>query len=1449
MTAEYPVPPGADGARPISPTDVAQFVRLEQCERYLRLRLHARAANSGFMADYGVAPQSLPPLLTRSGARFEERIEAAIAARYPTVHFAKGVPLDERRPDNGAQVVAPARDLAPGATLVLFQPRLVVALDGWALRGDADIVRLERDGGGGLRALIADMKSSAGVKVEHRLQVAFYHEMLAALLARAGVPCAGIATAILYRGPAAGGVDLAPDEAVRLEDERAAAGRWFGLAEGLLEVVADPESYRDAVRDLVTGPRSAATRVATADFAALPYHLGYKCDGCLYNEFCMKWSAAHDDLSLLPHLTAQDKAALGRAGVATARDLAALKEFADQGAEDLVPAPGREALVRDLAATWPVGPRLDELIHRARRYRKWRRDPVDALGYIPSKGYGSLPYSDAGHNPNLVRVYIDAQHDYLNDRIYLLGALVVGGEGGEERPERRQSVVRLAAGPPETAEQEAALFVDWIAATVRAIVAVAAPDERGEPNAPIHLIFYNAYEQRLLLDGLARHFATILGTTPLYDFLTQLAAYDSPIATFLDQEIRELKNYPLTCQSLQAVAAYRKFDWNAPAPYRDLFRARLFDFWGRLDRDDDTSAWYTSRARFSSQIPLEYAYAAWGALADPAPGKRDDFAAYRQATPELLTGFHARRLEALEWVAHDFAGNRQTEKRTFALPDLDAFKDKARTLAQALDEFVTIERHTTLAAWKAARLAPPERRVLAGETLVVRYREEDQAPGVAAQNRENERRRLRREEYRAAYREAHPDAASVRLPADQRKASDWSQEGLRVRLRLDTAGADCDLDQALGLTTLREGATLVVCPRWSVDSRLPPKEQTPFTPTPKQMLYGTRAQLERLVVERDAAGRAVAGYVEVELRTVHGGGKNGRGFAFRSMDQPLTPGACYTLDSDPNDWYGSWCAKVTEGLCAGGAATPNTLYRRLADPAGAHVAWLPAAAEGQARFFAGLEALHAAGALHAFEASKRAYIARHGDAPTLLVQGPPGTGKSYATAFAVLARLQGALAAGQPFRAFVACKTHAATDVLLENLRAARSMLRLVATRHPELFAAHFDARLLDAPLCRVKPRGDVPEGVVALREKGSDPDGRRIADAILDMPYCVVAAPPGGIYKLVTERWGSKSLFGHDCCDCLVLDEASQMNLPEAIMAALPLKPDGQLIVVGDHRQMAPIVKHDWRNERRRTFQEYRSYESLFQALHDQGVPLIKFEESFRLHADLAEFLRREVYQQDGIRYHSHRHDILPVVAHADPFVAGVLAPAHPLVVVVHDETGSQTRNPFEQSLIAPILEALADPATYALGPVDGLGVVVPHRAQRAALQEALRCLTVTDPATGAIRHSAVDTVERFQGGERTAILVSATESDRAYLLASSEFLLDPRRLTVALSRARRKMILVASRAVFDLFSVDEETFAHAQLWKNLLRRTCTVRLWAGERDGVAVEVWGNAPTPGDGE
>jgi hypothetical protein len=1402
QTTPLPILPTGQPLR-LTPTDVTQYVRMEQCQRYLRFRLAERAGQE-FMEPFGVVPQRITPLLSLSGRSFEEGVEADLAGRHRTVHFAASAKFSHNRPADNAGVVAEANALPPDGVVVLFQARLEASIDGWHLRGDVDLIRLSRQADGTLEILIADLKSSTEVRVEHRLQVAFYRLMLEAILAGAEVAHDQVRLGVLYRPPA----DPEPDDAVRVEAERKTAADLFGLPDAALEVVADPDAYLRSVRDLVLDDGSVARRVAAASFDELPFCLSFKCDGCLYNEFCLKWSAERDDLSLLPFMNGTDKEVLRKAGVSTIKSLAVLKDFAPPsptaGTGDLAPAPGREQEVRRLAAVWPVGPRLDELVHRARAFRRFaRKDDIAALPFIPGRGNSSLPAVRPDLNPNLVWVYVEAQQDYLTDRVYMLAALVVACKGGAPDPARRRAVVRVTDGPPESAEQERKLFAEWTRDVVRAVVELAAAT--GEPKAaPIHFVFFERHEQQVLIDALARNFPPILkATPPLYDFLTQLAAFDSPIATYLSEEAREQKNYPMTCQSLQSLATYLKFDWNAPLKFRDLFRARLFDYLGKLDIDGQ-SEWYTKRARFGSSVPLEYAYAAFGQLPKPHANRGDEFADFRGVTLDHLKAFAVRRLEAVEHVAARLTPNPNTSKSPFVLPDLADYEDKAGTMAHALMEFVTIERLVAMSDWRAVRHHPPERRVLMGETLLVRYREADQPANELA-----------------GIRQAHA-APKLKLA------------GLKVRLRVEVAGVDCDLHDALALSDIRDGSRLVLYPRWAVDERLSSSDRKPFTPTPKQMLYGMRVDLVRVVATgKDAGGRVTEAFAEVEvaeprfLRESHG-------YVFAGFDRALEDGALYTLDGCPNDWYGLWCRQVADAIRQG---QPSVLYDRLIHPPPAAP---PAPTTGQVRFMAGLDAFHRAGHLHDFEPGKREFIGTHGYTPVLLVQGPPGTGKSYSTAFAVFARLQGAMQAKRPYRVFLSCKTHAATDVLVKNVLEVRDKLADLRARDPALFAKHFDERLLAVPLYRVAPNDPQPDGVVALTKDAAKEKGEeRNADTLLGHQWAVAGVTPGGVYGLVKAKW-PKGVFGSAFCDLLVLDEASQMNLPEALMAAIPLKPDGLLVVVGDHRQMPPIVRHDWDAEGRRTFKEYAVYHSLFDTLRRIAPPMIRFEESFRLHAAMAAFLKEEIYRHDGIDYHSRRHDLLPLRAIADEFVAAVLDPAYPLVVVVHDEDGSQVRNPFEQALVEPVIRLLAAKDGYALDPEKGLGVVVPHRAQRAALQAAFPELCVLNAATGLPAKSAVDTVERFQGGERTAIIVTATESDPAYLLAAGEFLLDPRRLTVAVSRAKRKLILVAARSVFSIFSPDDEVFANSQMWKNMLSKFCPVRLWSGERHGRRVVVWG---------
>src|SRR5262249_49651384 len=153
----------------LTPTDVSQFVRLEQCERFLRFRLAERAGQK-FMEDYDVIPQRITPLLSLSGHEFEEGIEKALGSHFRTVHYAARASQAHNRPDTTEGDVNEPRKLKPGQAVLLSQPRLNVELAGWLLRGDLDLVRLERQADSTLHVLIGDMKSTVEVKVEHRLQ-------------------------------------------------------------------------------------------------------------------------------------------------------------------------------------------------------------------------------------------------------------------------------------------------------------------------------------------------------------------------------------------------------------------------------------------------------------------------------------------------------------------------------------------------------------------------------------------------------------------------------------------------------------------------------------------------------------------------------------------------------------------------------------------------------------------------------------------------------------------------------------------------------------------------------------------------------------------------------------------------------------------------------------------------------------------------------------------------------------------------------------------------------------------------------------------------------------------------------------------------------------------------------------------------------------------------------
>jgi superfamily I DNA and/or RNA helicase len=337
--------------------------------------------------------------------------------------------------------------------------------------------------------------------------------------------------------------------------------------------------------------------------------------------------------------------------------------------------------------------------------------------------------------------------------------------------------------------------------------------------------------------------------------------------------------------------------------------------------------------------------------------------------------------------------------------------------------------------------------------------------------------------------------------------------------------------------------------------------------------------------------------------------------------------------------------------------------------------------------------------------------------------------------------------------------------------------------------------------------------------------------DDYLAQPYLILGATPGNLFNLAKYRGADRKAvdWTQKPFDLLVIDESSQMSVPEAVLASAFLKDDGALLVVGDHRQMPPIIAHDWEHEEKRTTKAARPSLSLFEFLVERGFRRISLDQSFRLNHRLAEFLEEHIYRQDGIPFFSARTDRLAACPSVDAYVDAVLDPDYPIVFIEHDEMAAQQFNELELELVTPLVAACQE--HLQLDGVDGLGVVVPHRAQRALLQDFFPHLAA---------YEAIDTVERFQGGERDVIIVSATASDPDFVLAEADFLLDSNRLNVAISRPRKKLVVVASRSITGLLVSDLVTFERALVWKRLYHRCTRETLWAGRIRDHAVQVRG---------
>jgi DNA replication ATP-dependent helicase Dna2 len=385
-----------------------------------------------------------------------------------------------------------------------------------------------------------------------------------------------------------------------------------------------------------------------------------------------------------------------------------------------------------------------------------------------------------------------------------------------------------------------------------------------------------------------------------------------------------------------------------------------------------------------------------------------------------------------------------------------------------------------------------------------------------------------------------------------------------------------------------------------------------------------------------------------------------------------------------------------------------------------------------------------------------------------LIQGPPGTGKT-----AVLAHLAQALVADGE-RVLITAFTHRAINHALNTL-----------------------ARVApDIPAVKIGRHARADDLAVENYESFEGSPLATMSDG-----YVIGATP----FATRTGRLSGVEF------DTVIFDEASQITLPLAIMGMLVAK---KFIFIGDHRQLPPVLMSRAGNE--------LLHGSVFGALVDRGFDTL-LTETYRLNAELLAWPSAQFY--DG----QLRPATLAIAARRLAWettrgsLAAVLDPETPLVFLDVRRRNTTTRSRAEASAVADLVTALLQGGI----PPSEIGIVTPFRAQSREIRTLLR-RAVLEPT--ARQQLVVDTVERMQGQERDVIIVSLTTSNPVFAAGIADFLFQPERLNVAITRPRVKLLIVGSRALRDTAPVDLDQQLAVERFNDLLD-ACAYRTLATYR------------------
>ena len=419
-----------------------------------------------------------------------------------------------------------------------------------------------------------------------------------------------------------------------------------------------------------------------------------------------------------------------------------------------------------------------------------------------------------------------------------------------------------------------------------------------------------------------------------------------------------------------------------------------------------------------------------------------------------------------------------------------------------------------------------------------------------------------------------------------------------------------------------------------------------------------------------------------------------------------------------------------------------------------------------------------------------------------VLHGPPGTGKTRT----VVELIRHAVARGE--RVLACAPSNLAVDNILERLL--ETGVGAVRLGHPARVLPALQESTLDlvvenhndTRLARKLAREafalfrQAAKWTRAKPEPGERRDLRREAKAMLAdarrLEFQVVEHILNTAPVLCATLTGlNAELLGQRAFDLAVIDEAAQATEPACWPAILRCN---RLVLAGDHCQLPPTIMS-------RDAEEQGLGVSLMErvvGLHGASVTR-RLDVQYRMHASIMAFPSASFY--DGtLEAHSS------VASHLLAELAGVHAiPATSVPLEFIDtagadfdeqieEDGDSRLNRREAELVARKVQALLAAGV----PAECIAVIAPYAAQVRLLRERL-----------AVAGLDIDSVDGFQGREKEAVILSLVRSNRECEIG---FLADVRRMNVAMTRARRALIIIGDGATLSAHPFYRELLSHCQ-------------------------------------